>query len=89
MLSHLIPYGGPLRGNPEPDELAPVMLSMKDSQAIADLVSILYNFPPGSGNARPAFPIAATAIGVFLLRTERFPDRFGQQIFHSVQDRFL
>ena len=37
---------------------------MKDSQAIADLTNILYDFLPGSGNARLAFPIAAAQAGV-------------------------
>ena len=41
-----------------------VTLSMKDSQAIADLSNILYDFLPGSGNARLAFPIAAAQVGV-------------------------
>jgi len=41
-----------------------VAISIKDSQALADLADILYDFLPGSGNARLAFPIAAEQVGV-------------------------
>lgn len=39
-------------------------ISIKDSQAIADLADILYDFLRGSGNPRLAFPIAAAQAGV-------------------------
>jgi hypothetical protein len=41
-----------------------VAISIKDSQALADLADILYDFLPGSGNPRLAFPIAAAQAGV-------------------------
>ncbi|MBV8450819.1 MAG: hypothetical protein JOZ29_00915 [Deltaproteobacteria bacterium] len=41
-----------------------MILSLKDSQAISDLASILYHFLPGNGNPRLAFPIAAAQAGV-------------------------
>ena len=42
----------------------PVAISIKDSQALADLANILYDFLSGSGNAQLAFPIAAAQAGV-------------------------
>jgi hypothetical protein len=39
-----------------------VAISLKSSQALADLANILYNFLPGSGNTRLAFPIAAAQL---------------------------
>ena len=41
-----------------------VAIPIKDSQALADLADILYDFLPGSGNPRLAFPIAAAQAGV-------------------------
>jgi hypothetical protein len=40
------------------------MLSLKESNAVTELASVLYDFLPGSGNNRTAFPIAATYVGV-------------------------
>lgn len=35
------------------------MLSFREAQAVEDLADILYDFLPGSGNNRTAFPLAA------------------------------
>ena len=40
------------------------MLSFREAQAVEDLADLLYNFLPGSGNSRTAFPIAAEQAGV-------------------------
>lgn len=40
------------------------MLSFREAQTIEDLADLLYNFLPGSGNARTAFPLAAAEAGV-------------------------
>lgn len=40
------------------------MLTFREAQAIEDLADLLYEFLPGSGNNRTAFPIAAAQAGV-------------------------
>lgn len=40
------------------------MLSFGELQAIEDLADLLYDFLPGSGNSRTAFPLAAAQAGV-------------------------
>jgi hypothetical protein len=40
------------------------MLPFREAQAIEDLADLLYDFLPGSGNNRTAFPIAAMQAGV-------------------------
>lgn len=40
------------------------MLSFREAQAVEDLADVLYNFLPGSGNARTAFPLAAAQADV-------------------------
>ncbi len=40
------------------------MLSLCEAQAVEDLADLLYDFLPGSGNNRTAFPIAAAQAGV-------------------------
>ena len=40
------------------------MLSFREAQTIEDLADLLYDFLPGSGNGRTAFPIAAAQAGV-------------------------
>lgn len=40
------------------------MLSFLEAQTVEDLADLLYDFLPGSGNLRTAFPIAATQAGV-------------------------
>lgn len=40
------------------------MLAFREAQAVEDLADLLYDFLPGSGNNRTAFPIAATQAGV-------------------------
>jgi Restriction endonuclease len=40
------------------------MLSLAESQSVEDLADILYEFLPGSGNTRTAFPLAAEEAGV-------------------------
>lgn len=40
------------------------MLPFREAQAIEDLADLFYDFLPGSGNNRTAFPIAATQAGV-------------------------
>jgi len=40
------------------------MLSFREAQAVEDLADLLYDFLPGSGNSRTAFPIAAAQAGV-------------------------
>ena len=40
------------------------MLALREAQAVEDLADLLYDFLPGSGNNRTAFPIAATQAGV-------------------------
>ncbi len=40
------------------------MLSFREAQTVEDLADLLYDFLPGSGNSRTAFPIAAAQAGV-------------------------
>jgi hypothetical protein len=40
------------------------MLSFREAQAVEDLADLLYEFLPGSGNSRTAFPIAAAQADV-------------------------
>lgn len=40
------------------------MLSFREAQTVEDLADRLYDFLPGSGNSRTAFPLAATQAGV-------------------------
>jgi Restriction endonuclease len=40
------------------------MLSFREAQAVEDLADLLYDFLPGSGNNRTAFPLAAAQAGV-------------------------
>src|SRR5213595_3421600 len=40
------------------------MLSFREAQAVEDLADLLYDFLPGSGNGRTAFPLAAAQAGV-------------------------
>ena len=40
------------------------MNPFRERQSVEDLASLLYNFLPGSGNRRTAFPLAADAAGV-------------------------
>lgn len=39
-------------------------LSMKEATAISAIADLLYEFLPGSGNSRPAFPLAANGVAV-------------------------
>lgn len=40
------------------------MMSFREAQAVEDLADLLYDFLPGSGNNRTAFPLAAAQAGV-------------------------
>ena len=40
------------------------MLSLGEAQAVENIASVLYDFLPGSGNRRTAFPLAAAQAGV-------------------------
>jgi hypothetical protein len=40
------------------------MMSFREAQAIEDLADLLYDFLPGSGNNRTAFPLAAAQASV-------------------------
>lgn len=40
------------------------MLSFREAQSVEDLADLLYDFLPGSGNSRTAFPLAAAQAGV-------------------------
>jgi len=40
------------------------MMSFREAQAVEDLADLLYDFLPGSGNTRTAFPLAAAQAGV-------------------------
>jgi hypothetical protein len=40
------------------------MLSLTEPQSVENLADILYEFLPGSGNNRKAFPLAAQQAGV-------------------------
>lgn len=40
------------------------MLTFREAQVVEDLASLLYDFLPGSGNERTAFPLAAAQAGV-------------------------
>jgi hypothetical protein len=40
------------------------LLSFREAQVVEDLADLLYDFLPGSGNGRTAFPLAAAQVGV-------------------------
>jgi hypothetical protein len=40
------------------------VLPLREAQSVEDLADLLYDFLPGSGNLRTAFPLAATEAGV-------------------------
>ena len=40
------------------------MLSFREAHTVEDLADLLYDFLPGSGNNRTAFPLAAAQAGV-------------------------
>jgi hypothetical protein len=40
------------------------LLSFREAQVVEDLADLLYDFLPGSGNDRTAFPLAAAQVGV-------------------------
>ena len=40
------------------------MLSLGEAQAVENIADLLYDFLPGSGNRRTAFPLAAAQAGV-------------------------
>jgi hypothetical protein len=40
------------------------MLSFREAQAVEDQADLVYDFLPGSGNSRTAFPLAAAQAGV-------------------------
>ncbi len=40
------------------------MLPFREAQVVEDLADLLYDFMPGSGNDRTAFPLAAAQVGV-------------------------
>lgn len=40
------------------------MLSLAEAQAVENIADLLYEFLPGSGNSKTAFPLAATQAGV-------------------------
>jgi len=42
----------------------PVMLTMQQAQTVENLADLFYDFLPGSGNTRTAFPLAAVQAGV-------------------------
>jgi hypothetical protein len=46
------------------------MLSLREAQTVEDLADLFYDFLPGSGNTRTAFPIAAAQAGVGELWTQ-------------------
>ena len=52
-----------------------MMLSFRGAQAVEDLTDPLYDFLPGSGNNRTAFPIAAAqaAVGNFWVPGSKRP----------------
>jgi hypothetical protein len=54
------------------------MLSFREAQAVEDMASLLYDFLPGSGNFRTAFPIAAAraGLGAFRLAGEQIGGSF-------------
>lgn len=54
------------------------MLSFREAQAVEDIASLLYDFLPGSGNSRTAFPIAAAraGLGAFRLAGEQIDGSF-------------
>jgi hypothetical protein len=51
------------------------MLSFREAQTVEDLADLLYDFLPGSGNMRAAFPIAATqaSVGEFWMPGSKRP----------------
>ena len=40
------------------------MLPLREAQSVEDLADLLYEFLPGSGNSKTAFPLAAAEVGV-------------------------
>ena len=40
------------------------MLSLAEAQAVENIADLLYDFLPGSGNSKTAFPLAAAHAGV-------------------------
>src|SRR5208282_3402873 len=40
------------------------MLSLAEAQAVENIADLLYEFLPGSGNSKTAFPLAAAQAGV-------------------------
>ena len=40
------------------------MLPLREAQSVEDLADLFYDFLPGSGNLKTAFPLAATEAGV-------------------------
>ena len=40
------------------------MLPLREAQSVEDLADLLYEFLPGSGNSKTAFPLAAAEAGV-------------------------
>ena len=39
------------------------MLSLAEAQAVENIADLLYDFLPGSGNNKTAFPLAAAPVG--------------------------
>ena len=37
-------------------------MNLMEEQSVEDLADLLYNFLPGSGNSRTAFPLAAATV---------------------------
>ena len=37
-------------------------MNLVEEQCVEELADLLYNFPPGSGNSRTAFPLAASQV---------------------------
>jgi hypothetical protein len=54
------------------------MLSFREAQAVEDIADLPYDFLPGSGNSRTAFPVAAAQAGrgVFQLVGEQIDGSF-------------
>ena len=51
-------------------------MSFREAQAVEDLADLLYDFLPGSGNNRTAFPLAAAQAGVGTQNGPRYTLRF-------------
>jgi hypothetical protein len=51
------------------------MLTLGEAQAVEDMADLLYDFLPGSGNSRTAFPIAAdhADVGAFWVAGSKRP----------------